>query len=190
MVVRKNANGEIVFADHPEFRPNLTPREMFKMGSFGGTYWRPIYSNITKRKYHSQHLKYPAAWWRGISDDELTSTKCNPNTNKYKVKVGTSLRFWESKGWIHRTQPYGWVQWYCDFYNGKRGADDERQIKRWLGLAGPNGRFRKYLITLIIKNKTRYNDYAVSPKIRQTLLHWGYELTLRDFNAEVRSRKK
>ena len=31
---RKNKNGEIIFKDYPEFRPNLTPREIFKAGSF------------------------------------------------------------------------------------------------------------------------------------------------------------
>ena len=29
----------IKFKDYPEFQPNLTPREIFKLGSFGGTYW-------------------------------------------------------------------------------------------------------------------------------------------------------
>ena len=29
----------------------------------------------------------------------------------------------------------------------------------------------------MIKNKNaKYNDYSISPKIRQILLHWGYEL--------------
>lgn len=36
---RKNKYGEVVFKDAPEFRPNLTPQEIFRMGSFGGTYW-------------------------------------------------------------------------------------------------------------------------------------------------------
>ena len=26
----KNSSGEITFKDYPEFRPNLTPREMFQ----------------------------------------------------------------------------------------------------------------------------------------------------------------
>ena len=34
--------------------------------------------------------------------------------------------------------------WRCDFYQGKRGQDDERQIKRWQGLAGPRGRFMRF----------------------------------------------
>ena len=29
----------------------------------------------------------------------------------------------------------------------------------------------------MIKNSgSKYNDYSISPKIRQILLHWGYEL--------------
>ena len=27
----------------------------------------------------------------------------------------------------------------------------------------------------------KFDDYSVSPKIRQILLHWGYELTKKDF---------
>ena len=28
---------------YKDFKPNLTPKKMFELGSFGGTYWRPIY---------------------------------------------------------------------------------------------------------------------------------------------------
>ena len=141
----------------------------------------------------------------------MSSPKCDISKNKYRVRVGTSLKFWESKRWITKHHPYGWVHWYCDFYKGKRGPDDERQIRRWKALAGPNGRFRKWLVTQVIK-KTRqtegtlktegtrttrvnlqsrgWNNHEISPKIRQTLLHWGYELTKADFDREVSSRKK
>ena len=100
--------------------------------------------------------------------------------NKYNVKVGTTLEFWEQKDWITKYHPYGWVQWYCDFYMGKRCSDDERQINRWIRTAGPNSRFRRALINLIKKKKTTYNDFKISPKRRQTLQHWGYVLTKRD----------
>lgn len=29
----------IHFKDYPDFTPNLTPKEIFKLGSFGGTYF-------------------------------------------------------------------------------------------------------------------------------------------------------
>ena len=33
----------------------------------------------------------------------------------------------------------------------------------------------------MIKDKgSKYNDYSISPKIRQVLLHWGYELVESD----------
>lgn len=182
MPPKKNRNGEIVFKDYPEFRPNLTPREMFKLGSFGGTYWRPIYSQITKKKYKDQHTKYPKSWWVGIPKEHLVKPweDYDKSINKYNVKVGTTKEYWEEKGWITKYQPYGWVQWYCDFYSGKRCPDDERQIKRWVRTAGPKSRFRRALINLIKKKKTTYNDFTISPKRRQTLQHWGYKLTKKD----------
>ena len=182
MPPKKDKNGLIVFKDYPEFTPNLTPQEIFEMGSFGGTYWRPIYSGLLKKKLKDQHKKYPKTWWKNLPENWLTSEwdDYDKTINKYNVKVGTTLEYWEEKKWINETHPYGWVQWYCDFYNGERSDDDERQIKRWVSTAGPKSRFRRNLINQILKKKTKYDDYEVSPKIRQTLQHWGYELQKSD----------
>ena len=171
-----------------QFKPNLTPKKMFELGSFGGTYWRPIYSSITKKKYKNLHKNY--SWFKKIPEHKLSSKDYDNKINKYKVKVGTSLEFWEGKGWINKQNPYGWVHWYCDYKKGKRGPDDERQIKRWLKLAGPKGRFRNFLVTQIVKKKGKWNDEKISPKIRQVLQHWGYKLTKKDFDAEIKRRRK
>ena len=95
--------------------------------------------------------------------------------NKYGVKVGTSLRFCENKGWINSMDPYGWFQWYCRYWLGRR-SDDNRQIKRWRAIVN---RFKSVLVKMI-KDKVAKYDYSVSPKIRQILLHWGYELVESD----------
>lgn len=168
--------------EYPAFRPNLTPRQIFRLGSFGGTYWRPIRSAVTGKNHRGHHRKF-GAWWKGIPDSRLTSPVCDITVNKYRVRVGTSLPYWESKGWIHKRDPYGWVQWYCEFYAGRRTSDDERQIRRWERLAGPNGRFRRQLISLIRKKRGKWDDAYISPKIRQTLQHWGYRLTRADYEA-------
>ena len=34
---------------------------------------------------------------------------------------------------------YGWFQWYCRFFQGRRSEDDVRQIQRWLKICGPTG---------------------------------------------------
>lgn len=178
------------FKDYPDFRPNLTPRQMFRLGSFGGTYWRPIYSRVTGKHYKNVHRRqFPKSWWAGIQDSHLSSPDYDIQKNKYKVKVGTSLEFWEGKHWINEKHPYGWVHWYCDFYNGKRCSDDERQVKRWLALAGHRGRFMRFLVTQILKRRAKWDDETVSPKIRQVLQHWGYRLTKKDFDHEVERRR-
>jgi hypothetical protein len=169
----------VVFKDYPEFRPNLTPLQVMKMGSFGGTYWRPIHSTVTKKNHKNQHNKYN---WN--VDEDILSLPWNEydkKINKYGVKVGSTLEYWEDHDWIRAQDPYGWFQWYCEFYKGRRSNDDERQIDRWLKLAGPNGRFRRSLINKIDKAHAKYNDESVSPAIRQTLQHWSYKLSKADY---------
>lgn len=165
----------INFPDHPEFTPNISPAEMFRLGVFGGTYFRPIYSSITKKTYKDKHKEFE--WHKTINPRYLTSTKCNIKLNYYKVKSGSSLSDWESKGWIVKQDPYGWVQWYCRFYEGRRSKDDDRQIGRWLRFAGDNGRFKKRLVNKIKREGKSYDDQSVSPVIRQGLLQWACMIT-------------
>jgi len=180
------------FKDYPEFTPNLSPKEIFEMGAFGGTYFRPIYSSVTKKRYKSKGVikEYPKSWFANVDIDTMViSSKYNKKINKYNVKCGSSLESWEKNGWIIKQDPYGWFQWYCRFYQGRRTNDDERQIDRWNKLTGSKGRFRRRLMNMIIKKGTRYNDYKVSPVIRQVLLHWGYELTSTDLNKYKKEKK-
>ena len=92
------------------FSPNKTPIEIIKEGAFGGTYFRDVCSNINKRWYKNS--------WKEFIHLENNDAKfyaldyCDINVNKYGVKCGTSLRFWEKKGWINKIDPYGWFQWY------------------------------------------------------------------------------
>jgi len=128
-----------VLGIHRLFKPNLTPKQVFENGAFGGTYWRPIDHKGTLLK--DQHKKYD---W-GLPDKVLTKAWKNYDVkvNKYGVSCGTTLEFWRESGWITDYDPYGWFQWYCEYNSGRRCADDERQINRWLNLCGPKGRFRK-----------------------------------------------
>lgn len=138
----------IYFSDHPEFTPDLTPREIFELGSFGGTYWRPIYRG---KNYKDEYKKFD--FLRDLDPRLLTNTEYDKSINKYKVKVGSSLETWEKSGWINPIDPYGWVQWYCNFYAGRRSNDDDRQIKRWQSV------------------KSRFTKVTFA--IRQTLQHWA-----------------
>ena len=181
----------INFKDYPEFKPNLTPKQVLQLGSFGGTYFRDIYSSINDKNYEGKEVikEFPKSWFKGLDIDKMvTSSKYDKKVNKYGVKCGSTLEAWENSGWIDKQDPYGWFQWYCRYYNGRRTSDDERQIGRWLKLAGPNGRFRRTLMNKIIKKGTTYDDTSVSPVIRQVLLHWGYQLTKTDLERYRKSK--
>ena len=146
---------------------------------------KQVVNNVRKKKYGTQENLF-------LSMPEKDMHKNDVEINKYGKKVGTTLKFWEDKEWIDKQDPYGWVQWYCEFYLGRRSHDDERQIDRWKKLAGPKGRFRKWLVTQILKKGTKkdWDDHSISPAIRQTLQHWAYKLKKKDFNKEVKSREK
>ena len=61
---------------------------------------------------------------------------------------------------------------------GRRLEDDERQITRSKRIVC---RFRGKLVRTIKDAGRKYDDYSISPKIRQILLHSGYNLTKKDF---------
>jgi len=181
-------NGSIKFSDHNEFRPNLTPKQILQMGSFGGTYFRPIHSSVIKKNLKEDHKEFPESWFKNLDIEKyVTSLNYDKSVNTYKVKCGQSLEAWQESGWISELDPYGWFQWYCRFYLGRRNVEeDNRQIKRFNNLTGPKGRFRNRLIGMIHKKNTEYNDFTISPVIRQVLQHWGYKLTKKDYDNRVK----
>ena len=66
--------------------------------------------------------------------------------NKYKVKTGTLLRLWESKGWNNKINPYGQFQWYFRYLLGTRSEYDKKEINRWSKIVSM---FRDKLVQMI-----------------------------------------
>ena len=129
-----------------DFGPDISPVEVIKKGAFGGTYLKDIYSGVTG-KFHKNSWKE----FKELEDIDrryYCSDFHDISLNKYGVKCGTSLRFWESKRWINETDPYGWFQWYFRYWKRRRSEDDQRQIGRWKGTVS---RFKGILIKMIDK---------------------------------------
>lgn len=84
---------------------------------------------------------------------------------------------------------HGQFHWYCHFFLGRRCKDDPRQISRWVKCAGETGRWRRNLIAKCVRAGKSFDDYSVAPVVRQTLLHWAYELNEKDYNAYARQVK-
>ncbi len=137
----------------PEFRPELTPKEMLELGVFGGDYL-----------YHCQK-EFPAAWFRKAK--MVPDGKKDPSLNYYKVDASLPLKVWQKKGWIYKEDPRGWFQWYCRYFMGRRiPEEDRRQIKRWKAI-------KRHAAA--VKKNCKRGDETCRPKQRQVLLHWAYD---------------
>ena len=136
---------------HSEFRPQLSPKEMLKLGVFGGKYM----SDCTE--------EFPVDWFEKA---RLCSEIHDPKLNYFGVNASQTLAEWRRKGWIYKEDPRGWFQWYCRYYMGRRCPDDERQIKRWKSMRRHIGQITK---------NCRPLDLDCRPRQRQALLHWAYD---------------
>ena len=140
------------------FGANKTPVEVIKEGTFGGTYFRDIYCGINVKWYRKSWKGFDEL--KNIDQKYYCSNYFDVSVNKYGVKCGTSLRFWENR--------------YC---LGRKSLDDKRQIARCEEVVS---RFTGKLINMIKDVNGRFDDYSILTKIRQILLHWGYELIEND----------
>ena len=72
--------------------------QIIKEGAFGGTYFRDIYSGIYRKWYRKYWKEFDQL--KNIDKKYYCSDYYDVSVNKNGVKCGTSLRFWENKGWI------------------------------------------------------------------------------------------
>ena len=182
----RDASGAFHFSKLPAdvthaFTPNMSPEEVLRAGSFGGYYFRTIASGVTGFVYENAWRELPPAWLAGLSPKSYAAQKYNAAVNKFGVKSGLDLAEWEESTWISKLDPFGWFQWYCRFFQGRRSWDDARQISRWSACAGEKGRWKNNLIAKCVKEGAAFDDKSVSPVVRQTLQHWAYTLTQADF---------
>ena len=184
-VVARRPDGTLIFKDRDDFRPNLTPSQCIRAGIFGGIYFNPRGGKpgILGAQVAIDPKEFPKAWFDRLPIEAYAGRRYDASRNRYKVVAGKDQAFWESKGWIDPQDPRGWFQWYCRFFMGRRTDDDDRQIKRWAGVAGDKGRWRRFLINKIKAKHAAYNDESISPVVRQTLLHWAFELKRHHLHA-------
>ncbi|KAI0829496.1 hypothetical protein F5Y06DRAFT_302098 [Hypoxylon sp. FL0890] len=185
----RDVEGNYHFESHPIFTPNKSPEDIIREGSFGGTYWRPLYSRHLRTTISDDWRELPASWISGLDVQKyLTSETYDPEINKYGVACGQTIEEWEEAGWIaHEYDVRGWFQWYCRFWLGRRCADDDRQISRWRKCVGETGRWRRTLLKKYVQKGIRSvtdegddpdDDGAgdVSPVVHQTCHHWAWEV--------------
>ncbi len=137
---------------NPEFRPELTPKEVLWLGAFAGKYMTDTQG------------EFPADW---VDDAKFATGKRDPGLDFFGVDASQPLSVWRRKGWIRPDDPRGWFQWYCRYYLGRRLADeDQRQIPRWRAM-------RRHLRQ--VERHCEKGDIGCRPRPRQAFLHWAYD---------------
>jgi hypothetical protein len=142
---------------HLLFKPEYTPKQMFSAGVFGGNYF-----DKSLNLPPIERLKFPPkalSMLKSLGPDKIQSDSPSKERNKYGVNCGSSYSDWKKKNWLKKEDPYGWVNWYIQYYYGRRSDDDIRQIKRWKAFKIRHGGMAK--------------KYPNSDKIKQGLLQWS-----------------
>ncbi len=136
----------------PDFKPQLTPAEMLRLGVFCGKYLTDC------------RTEFPKSWFVRA---KLALGRRDCALNYFGVDASQPLSEWRRKGWLHRDDPRGWFQWYCRYYSGRRMPDEDgRQIGRWKAI----GRHVRQL-----QKNCEPGDLACRKRQRQALLHWAYD---------------
>ena len=108
----RDADGTLHYTggtDAARFTPNLTPEEVLRRGSFGGTYFRNIASGVTGKVHVDAWKELPPGWLAGLDVKAMVAAPAySTQVNTYGVSSGQKLRDWEGSNWITAQDPFGW----------------------------------------------------------------------------------
>lgn len=134
---------------------------MIGLGIFKGAYFNE--PKVNKTTLNNWQFYVPSQFLIDFVHSKLRNSLIigggNIEINKYKTDCGSDFDFWTEKGWINELDPYGWFNWYINYYYGRRCDDDERQIKRWLNFK--------------VRHAGTLRKYPNSIKTKQNFLHWA-----------------
>ena len=159
------------FEDRLDFTPSYSPIEMVEAGVFGGNY----FGNVEVMQNWLDYVPQQFIDECNLNTDinKLINPTYDKNFNKYKVICGMDYKGWINSNWINEQDPYGWFNWYINFYYGRRSSDDNRQISRWRSFIS---RHSGMLKSMCLKKKVSISNELIGLKTRQGLLHWAYTI--------------
>ena len=79
----------------PNFKPELTPKQMLELGVFEGHYLTDC------------QKEFPKNWF---TKAKIDIEKPNIGLNYFKIKSRQSLQIWQKNGWIIGPDVRGWFQ--------------------------------------------------------------------------------
>lgn len=169
-------NTKIIFDDFPNFKPDFTPIEMFWLGIFEGNYIKEYVETPQFFKFldnineEAKSADLSEDWKLWMSTYfKVWNPEPNKNINLFGVSCGSTLEQWQERGWIFDVDVNGWVEWYINFYYGRRNPCDARQIVRWKSFKARHGG--------MLRAKCDPSELDKCLKTRQNLLQWAIDST-------------
>src|SRR5262249_44488822 len=136
----------------PEFRPDLSPREMLRLGVFCGKYLTDC------RK------EFPKGWFVGA---KLAADRRDCGLNFFAVDASQPLAEWRRKGWLPPADPRAWSRGFARSSRGGAMPDGaRRQIRRWKAI-------RRHVRQ--VQRNCEPGDLLCRRRQRRALLHWAYD---------------
>ena len=140
-----------MFEDRPDFTPNLTPAQVIRAGTWGGSpsparreTGRSGPCDIDEGRFRTKWFGTLAA--ASIAIEGRARRICTASRLDRRNSIGR-------KGWIDARDQEGWFQWYCRFYLVPRGPGPEKTTGRFQveGRVRRKGRWKRNLINKIIE---------------------------------------
>ena len=157
MVLRHHATEYVYFAPSlgrnfaERFTPELTPKQMLRLGVFGGRYMTDC------------REEFPASWF---AHAKLCRDRHDARLNYFGVNASQSLARVAAERLDRPQDPRGWFQWYCRVLHGpaerRRRAADQTLARH------PAPRVRH-------SEELRTGDVECRRKQRQAAMHWAYD---------------
>ena len=85
----------------PDFKPEVTPKELLELGVFCGKYMTDC------------RREFPGSWFKRAKH---SPARRDCSLNYFGVDASQPLLEWKRKGWNYPDDPRGWFQWYCRYY--------------------------------------------------------------------------
>ena len=157
-----------------DFGTNKTPIEVIKEVAFGGTYFRDIHPGVNEDGTKSQFDQF-----KNIDQKYY----CVSSIIMMLVLRNMVLNV-EHRYEFDKIKPGLMSQVLMDGFSSTLETgqvEDYKIMKNKLIEKGIVSRFRGKLVKMIKDAGSKFDDYSISPKIRNILLYWGYKLAENDF---------
>lgn len=152
------------FLTLPGFNPHYTPREILELGVFGGTYFS---------KYRSQQ-GLPKELFEGLPIEKYDAASFDVNNNYFQVNADQRRRDFNMPNEFRMIDPFGWFQWYCNFFYGRKTGADVHRSAQWKDELQT---IMFYINKACELQEKPLTDLTVEPVWRQQALNFGWDST-------------